>query len=262
MDAQLEELLIGYALGILSLDEQQSVEIQIANNPLLRTKIQQLQRTVHQLALAAPRVQPKPIVKQQLLARARASKQTGPITRPATRRLSLAWAAGLALLIALGGWNIGLRSENNQLRTNVAGLEREVASERLRRVQADEQIAQAERAVAFVVAQTTTSRQLAGTEQSPKAVGTMYMQPGNQTAVLVVDGLAPLPEGQVYQFWLARAGQEPIPSDQFSVNAAGHAQLVITADSQVNDFQQVMVTIEVAGGSQTAPGTTVLAGNL
>lgn len=262
MDTQLEELLIGYALGILSADEQQSVEIQIANNPLLRTKIQQLQRTVHQLALAAPKVQPTPLVKQQLLARARASKQTSPVTRPAARRLSLAWALTLALLVALGGWNIGLRGENNQLRSDIAGLEREVADARIRRVQADERIAKAEQAVSFVVAQTTTSRQLAGTEQSPTAVGTMYMQPGNQTAVLVVDGLQPLPEGQVYQFWLARAGQEPIPSDQFSVSTNGHAQLVITADSQVNDFQQVMVTIEVAGGAQTVPGTTVLAGNL
>ena len=89
------------------------------------------------------------------------------------------------------------------------------------------------------------------------------MEPGNPTAVLVVSGLQPLPADRTYQFWLARDGQEPIPSDTFAVSADGSARIVITAEAQVNDFKQVMVTIEpAAGSSHPSDGAVVLAGNL
>ena len=177
-----------------------------------------------------------------------------------TRRASLAWAAALTLVIALGGWNITLRNENAALQDTNATLALNLNAERARLT---ERIARTDEAVRFLVSGTATARTLSPTEAAPKAVGTMYMQPGSPTAVLVVNGLQPLPADRTYQFWLAREGEPPVPSDIFRVGADGSARIVIAADAQINDFKQVMVTIEPAAGSSApSDGAVVLAGNL
>ncbi len=263
MDSQIEESLIGYVLGLLDPDEQQAVELQIAKNPAVRDQIQALQQHVHRLAFVAPVIKPAPATRQALMARVGATKRKAAPAVRVQQRSSLAWAVALMLLVALGGWNIGLRNENAQLKINNSALSRNLDDERLIRTRMAERVANADIAVEFLVSSSTTSRSLTPTTSAPSAKGTMYMQPGKNTAVLVVDGLEPLPEDRTYQFWLARDNGVPIPSDTFTVDAAGHAQLVITADAQVNDFKQVMITIEPAAGS-TLPsdGATVLEGNL
>jgi anti-sigma-K factor RskA len=263
MDSQLEESLIGYVLGLLDPDEQQAVEIQISKSPAVREELQALQQQVHQLALVAPLINPAPATRQALLARVGATKRKALPRGRVQPRASLAWAVALVLFVALGGWNIGLRNENAQLKANNSALNRNLDDERLIRTRMAERVANADIAVEFLVSANTTSRSLAPTTTAPSAKGTMYMQPGKNTAVLVVDGLEPLPEDRTYQFWLARDNGVPIPSDTFKVDAAGHAQVVIQADAQVNDFKQVMITIEPAAGSALpSDGATVLQGNL
>jgi len=51
--------------------------------------------------------------------------------------------------------------------------------------------------------------------------------------------------GTIYQFWLAKPGIQ-IPSATFDVSDDGLAVLQITAPAPVNQFDQVMVTIEQA----------------
>lgn len=263
MDTHTEELLIGYVLDVLDPDERQTVETHISKNPALRSEIYLWQQQVHRLALQAPLVPPLPVTKQQLLARVRGSSRPALTARPAQRRASLAWVLALALVVALGGWNIGLRNENAQLRANNIVLARNLDDERFLRGRMTERVTDADLAMELLVSQNTTSRTLAPTTAAPRASGTMYMQPGKTTAVLIVDGLEPLPANRTYQFWLASANGVPVPSDTFNVSAAGHAQVVIKVHTQVNDFKQVMITIEPASGSsKPSNGTTVLEGSL
>ncbi len=263
MDSQIEDSLIGYVLGVLEPAEQQAVEIQMSKNPAVRDQIQALQQHVHRLALVAPMIKPAPETRQALMARVGATKRKAVPAARVQQRNALAWAMALLVLVALGGWNIGLRNENGQLKANNSALLRNLDDERLIRTRMAERVANADVAVEFLVSSNTTSRSLTPTTTAPGAKGTMYMQPGKNTAVLVVDGLEPLPEDRTYQFWLARDNGVPIPSDTFTVDATGHAQMVIKASAQVNDFKQVMITIEPAAGS-TLPseGATVLEGNL
>jgi anti-sigma-K factor RskA len=264
MDTQTEEILVGYALDILDEDERQAFEIQISRDPTLRANVAAWRQHIHQLALGAPLVAPSPQVKQELLARVRAAKRPAVAASAQPNRWrSLAWGVTLALVMGLGGWNIALRNQNAALQAENVSLTDNIATERIARVRMTDQLAQAGQAMEFLAAKTTTARVLSGTESAPSAAGTMYMQPGNRSAVLIIDGLEPLPAGRTYQFWLARENGQPIPSNTFDVDANGHASLMIEANDAVNMFQQVMVTIEpAAGSSQPSDGAVVLSGNL
>ncbi|HEY1011236.1 MAG TPA: anti-sigma factor [Herpetosiphonaceae bacterium] len=263
MDTQQEENLIAYALGILDGEEERELSRTVAANPALREQVLAFQRDAHSLALLAPPVAPPPALKQQLMARI----ATPPGRRAgasAERRPVLAWALALSLVAALGlgGWNVKLRSDVAALRAENSILAKTLDTERQTRTVLNEQLEAQNKAVRFLAGATTTERALAPTPDAPKARGTMYMQPGTVTAVLIIDGLPPLTPDRTYQFWLARDGK-PVPSAIFNVDPSGHAQIVVTATSQVNDFQEVMVTIEPAAGSQQpTDGTVVLSGKL
>lgn len=265
MDSQTEDIVLGYVLGILDADQVQAFEIAVTKHPALRSHVEAWQQHVHMLALGAPLVAPAPNVKRELLARVQATKvvRSGSAAGQRSLRQTFGWAALLAVVLALGGWNVALRNENATLRDDNVALSVDFKANQATRTQLAEQLAQANQAMDFLVAQETTARALIGTASAPKAKGTMYMQPGNITAVLILDGLEPLPEGRTYQFWLAREGGAPVPNDTFTVDASGHASLIIKANDQVNAFKQVMVTIEpTAGSSQPSDGATVLEGNL
>ncbi len=267
MDTQIQELITGYVLGGLEAAEAEQLEALVARDDSVRTEVQLLQDQVHQLALLATPVQPPAVLKQRLMARVAASQQKQPVrasARPtAARSLSWAWAGVLALVVALGGWNVALRNENASLRETNLNLAQELDTTRAVRETLAQQVQSGDVAVQFLISPATTARKLEGTQSAPKASGTMFMQPGNDEAVLVVDGLQPLPEGSTYQFWLARANQQPVPSNTFKVDANGHAYLVVKATAQVNDFSQVMITIEPAAGSSVpSDGATVLQGSL
>ena len=262
MDTQ--ELMIGYVLGILDAEEQYEAERLIARDGRIRSEVERLQDDIHLLAYAAPAVAPAPLVKERLFQRIHEQKQRVTLSAQpvATRQMNWAWALALTIVVALGGWNVGLRNENVQLRDQNRLLAQQLDTTRETNNYLVGQMDTADEAIQFLVAPSTTSRALSGTASAPGASGIMYMQPGNQVAIVIVDGLQPLPEGNTYQFWLARVGEPPIPSDTFEVDADGHAQLVIQAVDEVNAFQQVMVTIEPSAGANPTPSTSVLEGNL
>jgi hypothetical protein len=89
----------------------------------------------------------------------------------------------------------------------------------------------------------------------------MYMQPGNPQAVLVIAGMPRAAPGKIYQFWLAKPGIQ-IPSQIFDVTDDKPTVLQINAPAPVNQFDQVMVTIEEAGGATFPSDSIVLSGAL
>ena len=89
----------------------------------------------------------------------------------------------------------------------------------------------------------------------------MYMQPDNSQAVLVIEGLPRVAPGKIYQFWLAKPGIQ-VPSVTFDVTDDGLAVLQINAPAPIHQFDQVMVTIEQAGGATLPSDEIVLRGAL
>jgi anti-sigma-K factor RskA len=93
------------------------------------------------------------------------------------------------------------------------------------------------------------------------AQGKMFMSPGSTHAVLFVSGLQQPEAGKVYQFWFATPDQQ-VPSQTFIVGPDGAATLAIEAPAAVDGYDQVMVTVEPAPGSQRPSSEVVLEATL
>jgi hypothetical protein len=92
------------------------------------------------------------------------------------------------------------------------------------------------------------------------AHGRMWATPQSDQACLVVEQLPALAEGQVYQVWLTRAGEQ----DSGGIFEArnGDAWIIVRAQEPIASYGSVFVTIEPEGGSAVPTGRHVLDGTL
>jgi anti-sigma-K factor RskA len=89
------------------------------------------------------------------------------------------------------------------------------------------------------------------------ASGWMFYDDSQESGVIGVEGLAPLPSGQTYQVW-ASTPRGPRSCGLLPVASPTLAFARMTGE--VSPGQTVFVTVEPAGGSTVPSGTTVLSG--
>jgi hypothetical protein len=89
---------------------------------------------------------------------------------------------------------------------------------------------------------------LNGTQEAPFARGRIYAASENNTALIIVDQLPPLPEDRVYQVWLMHAGIRE-NAGTFTVDETGKGKWLIHASGNLSSYQAASVTEEPAGGS-------------
>jgi hypothetical protein len=187
-----------------------------------------------------------------------------------------------ALLIALGGLTLSLGQavadldrSNHQLVATLVQLQRTLAETQARQSdlatqlaagreqvsQLQTRLAEDQYVVSFVSAPGVATRSLNAASTNLVARGEMYMYPGQPSAVVIFSGLPALKPGTVYQFWLADSSSQ-VAGGTFAVDTTGIATLVVQAPREVNAFQQVMLTIEPAGGSAHPSQQVVLQGSL
>lgn len=100
---------------------------------------------------------------------------------------------------------------------------------------------------------------LTGTEAAPEVRGVFFQK--NQSGVLLVQGLQPLPPSQTYQLWL-------IPPEGAPISAGLLGREGVTADSvrtvaipqEAENFAAVGISIEPEGGSPSPTGPIVALG--
>lgn len=149
-------------------------------------------------------------------------------------------AAGLLALVTVGTllWALALQSQLDD------------RGEELRALR--EQVEQQQSQLAQVRGRPdVTMLNVSATQEGPEtARGTLFYAPGSGQGTLTVSGLPAPPEGKVYQLWYIGGGR-PVaePGGTFTVDAQGNGILPIT--EEVAPFQQVGLTIEPRGGSQT-----------
>lgn len=231
-----QDLLPAYVLGALEVDEARRVDEHLPTCGLCRQELHELSDTASALALWAPAVEPRPEVKDRLMARVRASRPPARVPAPAARRpwlerLLPAWGlASLALILALLAFNLSLWQRLQRLETLTApgGM----------------------RAIA-----------LTGAEAMPQATGFVLVGADGMNGALVVDRLPPLPEDQEYQVWLRRPGED-LSSAVFSTDETGYRGVRLEAPESLFAYTSLAVTIEPAGGSPSPTGAVVLGGAL
>lgn len=237
-----------YALGVLEPPAQASFETHIAECTDCRQLAQTTEETAHMLALVAQPAAPPLRCKRMVLGRIeREQFLRSPTPRRATRRVPLSTWTAIAAVCALmltGGWAWSLQTQLAQLQNTVA-------------LQAT-QTAQMQQSLGQVINYTTDGEQVC-LMQHANAKAKCLARPGENQALMVVSGLAPLPAGQTYQVWLAN-DQHQAPLSIFNTKPDGSAEVPVAPREALDQFDAVMITVEQAGGSQTPSKQQVLAG--
>lgn len=102
---------------------------------------------------------------------------------------------------------------------------------------------------------------LPGTAETPNASGRLVVNPTQGEALLLVSGLPPLPEGQVYQVLLIYdTGHNT--ADTFRVDTTGDSVLLVHSDEPLGNFTAVGISIEPEGGSPQRTGDIIILGEL
>jgi anti-sigma-K factor RskA len=235
-EMHVSEWLPAYALDILTEAEMAQVAEHLSVCAACRAELRRYQSIAGELPLALAQSAPRPVLKERLMkeVRVRQAQAAEPTRRSRwqtwtafLRRSFPAWGLALIALLAVG--NVLLLRRVNQLNTrNLAAMQ--------------------------VVP-------LSNTQDSPKAVGTLMLNPSGEYGALVVDGLPPLDDWHQYQIWLKR-GMERVSGGVFSVNWAGYASVEIAAPLPLIQYETVGITIEPTGGSPGPTGAKVLDGAL
>jgi anti-sigma-K factor RskA len=81
-------------------------------------------------------------------------------------------------------------------------------------------------------------------------------------AMLMANGLAPVPEGKAYQLWFIVGKNPPIPGKTFAPDAAGRGDLTDQVPEAAMDSAVFAITLEPEGGSRAPTGAIYLRSTL
>ena len=211
------------------------------NTPLLPARQQQEQ--TYALARPTPILPPQP----------------APTPAAPPQRFDFGWLAAAAMAVAalfIVWIDFGAQQQLVQLRSDLSGRTTEI-SQLNQQIQSMElQLQQNQGQLAFF-ASPTQIVSLTGTLKAPSAGGVFYQH--NDRAILVVQGLPPLPADQTYQLWLIPAQGAPAPAGLLTIATvdANRQQVNLPALT----YQAIGISIEPSGGSETpTAGNIVLLG--
>jgi hypothetical protein len=101
---------------------------------------------------------------------------------------------------------------------------------------------------------------LTDSELSPPASGVLYARPDESRAVLRATGLPPLPVDRHYHVWLFTDEGDRASGGQFSVDAAGRAQVLLETPRPLATYAAIAVSAEPVAGSETPTSPLALGG--
>ncbi len=248
-DEEYAALLAAYALGEQDSDTVRTIEAHLERCAQCRETLGAYLAIARCLPLSVPLSTPPPHLRERVLKRvgqATASPAPRSVPRLAPRRWHLSWQAiGLALnvllLMALLFWNIGEQQERQAL------ISRQQRSWAL--------------AVQILNTPDIQPYQLSSSAANTAASGTLWFAPGKDQGCLVVQGLPPLPNNHVYQFWLLR-GEQRVSGGTFRVDPEGNGWLLVRHTFPLDSYAAVEITVEPAGGSAQPSSPRLLDGNL
>jgi anti-sigma-K factor RskA len=242
---RIAELVPGYALGTLDVEEQLLVEAHLAQCPACQSELEEYRSVVSRLAFAAELREPSPELRRRVLA--------GGVAPPIDLAEERQQRRGVwQRLVPLRGWAIaalliGLLAWNATLQLQVARQQ--------------DRLGHQVEAIALLALDDQAGVQLEGTSAAPAARAQLVPDADRDGTTLVVRGLQDLPSGRVYQLWLIRPDGQRDSGGLFTVEH-GMAVTYLRLPAPLDQYMAVGVTEEPAGGSPGPTGTKVLGGTL
>lgn len=249
----LEELLAGYVLGNLSPEEAEEFQQLLKVHPELSIEVNRLQEVLGLMPYSLPDIAPPSRLRDAILLKATdtsgeteiPAKKSSPYWLPITYSL-IDWYRKSWQKIAIGAAGfliVGLFTDNYLLRQKLYA-----------------QTSQQKDVITILKNPTTRLVSLKGMDQANTASGSIAIAPGQEEAVLVVQNLPLLPEGQIYQLWANVNGQR-ISWGQFHANGKG-TMLVKLSIPPVDRVSGLVVTVEVSPAPWQPDGAMVMTSNL
>ncbi len=237
-----EELVAGYVLEDLSLEEKKAFDQLLQERPeLVAAEIRRLKETLALTPYALPDAIPSPRLRNQLLVAAeQQTAQVIDLSTVASRRSVawLSWAGSAAAVIAL-----------------VLGLDSYRLRQELQTTQ--EQLAQQQSIVSMLQQTNTRLVTLRPSAPSSEASGNLVVTPSDKDAVLVLKNLAPIPKEQVYRLWAVIKGKK-FPCGQFTPDPKGTVFLKLPMEEALVKAPLVVTLEPSLSPSTRAEGPMVM----
>lgn len=250
-DSHIGELAAPYVLGALDPDEVEQVELHLTSCAECRRLVESEREVANLLPLLAEPLPAPARARRALLASVRSEQSDAPDllvpkrrSNTATILMRVGWLAAIsaALLAVFLAWN----SSRMQDQVDQKNSELSVLKEN------QQTIAQVVSGPNGFVTNLQTTGMAAG------AQGGLIMNPTQNAALLVVEGLPKAPSGHVYVVWMTR-GNEHVNAGVLPVDNQGHGTLYITTSQALASFDGLLVTEETDTKVSSPSGTRMLA---
>lgn len=260
------ELVPLLALSVLDVDEQDVLEDHLMGCPACQRELASYAEVTAQLALALPQADPSPGLKKRVLAQAKRPRAlpSPPLAGAGAKasiwqgaraqrfRVSLSsLVAAVAIIVAAGStyWALGLRAELQEQEARVATLSQRAGNY--------------QKVASVLQAADTQIRVLQSTDPNQESFGRVYIDPESGEGMLMVRNLPPLPQGRVYQLWVARTNGERESAGVLTwTDKAGNGYTLIKCPDTLARWNTFGVTEEPSGGSPLPTGTRLLGGTI
>lgn len=255
-----KELLPAHALSSLDAQDARVLNQHLAECDECRRELADWENTAAELALGANPAEPSSHVRARIMNAVRKEKQSQSesrvVTFPQNRKdtwASLrpigAIAAGVLFLVLIS-WIIVLVQQNRRLRRENDTLAHQ-------NQWMDTELNRSSQFVGMLDEPGAKYTILHGSDHATGGTGHLVYDKTGQ-AMLMVDGLPPLPAGKEYQFWSIVGRNPPIPGGTFVPDDVGRAQLTHRVPEQALEGAVFAVTLEPAGGVRAPTGAIYL----
>ena len=264
------ELLEFHALDALEASEARGLEEHLKTCADCRAELIRLRDAAALLAHAAPPAEPRPEVRNQLLASVRAertqarpsaaSPKVVPLKPRAARNIwtiGLRLAAGVAVVALLVSLIVFWRRDV-KMRQEIAQLSRQVNTQQHELVRDRDVLGRQREALTLLNMPSAKKMELAGTQTAQSAHGTFVYDQKTGRALLMADGLPATPADRAYELWFIPKGHSPMAGRIFTVDASGHAMLPEQMPSEAMADSVIAITLEPKKGSAVPTGAIYL----
>ncbi len=265
------ELLEFHALDALEASEARGLEEHLKTCAECRAELIRLRDAAALLAHAASPAEPRPEMRNQLLASVRAERtQARPaaVTSPQIvplklragrniRTIGLRLAAGVAVVALLVSLIVFWRRDV-KMRQEIAQLSRQVNTQQHELVRDRDVLGRQREALTLLNMPSAKKMELAGTQTAQGAHGSFVYDQKTGRALLMADGLPATPADKAYELWFIPKGHSPMAGRIFTVDASGHAMLPEQMPSEAMANSVIAITLEPKKGSAVPTGAIYL----
>ena len=231
-----KEMIPAHALSALDAADERALSEHLAGCAECRRDLAEWEATAASLALSAKPMEPSPEVRDKILNKIRSEKSPSKVLPfPSPRRRIWELIAAVVVFGALLVTVVVLYQQNRRLQEENAFYK-------------------------LITAPGSRVAELSGTTEASGATAKLAYDPTGR-AVLIANGLPPIPTGKEYQLWYI-VDNKPIPGKTFAPDTNGQGKLQDQVPEAARRSAIFAITLEPTGGVPSPTGAIYLRGEL